>query len=42
MPLIKKIYYNIHEIYILNSIKDILLPKLLTGEIDVSEIKADI
>lgn len=38
-PLFYKINYNITEISILKKIRNILLPKLMSGEIDVSNIE---
>ena len=39
LPYIKIIQKNIEESQKLTTIRDILLPKLMSGEIDVSEIK---
>lgn len=38
-PLFEKIKYNQHEINNLTMLRDTLLPKLMSGEIDVSKIK---
>ena len=37
-----KIYINQNEISILQKLRDTLLPKLMSGEIDVSEINCDL
>ena len=41
-PLFKKIYYNNQEINQLQNLRDTLLPKLMSGEIDVSKINCDL
>lgn len=41
-PLFKEIYYNNLEIKKLQKLRDILLPKLMSGEIDVSEVNCDL
>ena len=41
-PFIKKIDYNIHEIQKLKKLRDTLLPKLMSGEIDVSKVNCDL
>ena len=41
-PLFKKIYYNNQEINKLQNLRDTLLPKLMSGEIDVSKINCDL
>ena len=38
----KKIYYNNLEIKKLQRLRDTLLPKLMSGEIDVSKINCDL
>ncbi|WP_400199403.1 restriction endonuclease subunit S [Methanobrevibacter smithii] len=42
LPLIHKIEKNILEIQRLTKLRDILLPKLMSGEIDVSKINCDL
>ena len=41
-PMFKKIYYNSLEIKKLQKLRDTLLPKLMSGEIDVSKINCDL
>ena len=41
-PMFKKIYYNNLEIKKLQRLRDTLLPKLMSGEIDVSEVNCDL
>lgn len=41
-PMFKKIYYNNLEIKKLQRLRDTLLPKLMSGEIDVSKINCDL
>ncbi len=41
-PIFEKIYYNNQEIYHLVNLRDTLLPKLMSGEIDVSEVNCDL
>ena len=41
-PIYEKIYYNNREINELSSLRDTLLPKLMSGEIDISEINCDL
>ncbi|WP_296853690.1 restriction endonuclease subunit S [uncultured Methanobrevibacter sp.] len=41
-PIFKEIYYNNNEIKKLQNLRDILLPKLMSGEIDVAEINYDL
>ena len=41
-PMFKKIYYNNLEIKKLQRLRDALLPKLMSGEIDVSKINCDL
>lgn len=41
-PIFKEIYYNNNEIKKLQNLRDILLPKLMSGEIDVSKINYDL
>lgn len=41
-PLFKEIYYNNLEIKKLQKLRDTLLPKLMSGEIDVSEVNCDL
>ncbi|MDD5959050.1 MAG: restriction endonuclease subunit S [Methanobrevibacter wolinii] len=41
-PIFKKIYLNNLEIQKLTKLRDILLPKLMSGEIDVSKINCDL
>ena len=41
-PIYQEIYYNNLEIKKLQKLRDILLPKLLSGEIDVSKINCDL
>ena len=41
-PMFKKIYYNSLEIEKLQRLRDTLLPKLMSGEIDVSKINCDL
>ena len=41
-PIFKEIYYNNNEIKKLQNLRDILLPKLMSGEIDVSKINCDL
>ena len=41
-PMFKKIYYNSLEIEKLQKLRDTLLPKLMSGEIDVSKINCDL
>ena len=41
-PMFKKIYYNNREIKKLQRLRDTLLPKLMSGEIDVSKINCDL
>ena len=41
-PMFKKIYYNRLEIKKLQKLRDTLLPKLMSGEIDVSKINCDL
>ena len=41
-PIYKKIYYNNLEIKDLQKLRDTLLPKLMSGEIDVSKINSDL
>ena len=41
-PMFKKIYYNSLEIKKLQNLRDTLLPKLMSGEIDVSEVNCDL
>ena len=41
-PMFKKIYYNNLEIKKLQKLRDILLPKLMSGKIDVSEVNCDL
>ena len=38
MPILEQIKKNEHEIQMLSSLRDTLLPKLMSGEIDVSKI----
>ena len=40
-PVYQKIYYNNFEIKKLQKLRDTLLPKLMSGEIDVSEVNLD-
>ena len=42
LPLIHKIEKNILEIQRLTKLRDTLLPKLMSGEIDVSKINCDL
>ena len=41
-PMFKKIYYNNLEIKKLQRLRDTLLPKLMSGEINVSEVNCDL
>lgn len=41
-PIILKIEKNIEEVHNLTKIRDILIPKLMSGEIDVSKINCDL
>lgn len=41
-PIFKEIYYNNDEIKKLQKLRDTLLPKLMSGEIDVAEINYDL
>lgn len=41
-PMFKKIYYNSLEIKKLQKLRDTLLPKLMSGEIEVSKINCDL
>ena len=41
-PVFEKIYYNNLEIKKLTKLRDVLLPKLMSGEIDVSKINCDL
>ena len=41
-PIILKIEKNIEELHNLTKIRDILIPKLMSGEIDVSKINCDL
>lgn len=41
-PLFDKITKNFEEIYCLSKLRDTLLPKLMSGEIDVSEVNCDL
>ena len=41
-PIFEKIYYNNQEINQLVKLRDILLPKLMNGEIDVSKVNCDL
>ena len=37
-----KIYLNNNEIFELSKLRDILLPKLMSGEIDISKVNCDL
>lgn len=41
-PIFKKIYYNNLEIKKLQKLRDTLLPKLMSGEIDITKVNCDI